>query len=282
MNPRSDTVRHDDGRQVGYAVWGDPASRLPVIVHCHGTPGSRIPMYPVAMPDGYVHVVLDRPGYGLSDPLPGRRMADHPADVARVADELGIGRFSVFGWSGGLAPALACAALLPARVHRVVAGAGRSPADSPVFEAELKDEVLGDPEKDRADCEQMAKLYREDRDGYFAQMEKWIPGRDLEQFRKLRPAFISCYDEAFVTGGEGWFEDDLQLVSPWGFELADVRCEVQLWHAEADPMVPVAHGRDLARRLPRCEPHFVGGDEEGHGTLVRFLPQMCEWLAAGL
>ena len=141
MKPASATVRSPDGRRVGYAVWGDPASGLPVIVHCHGTPGSRIPMYPVEMPEGFVHVVLDRPGYGLSDPQPGRSMASHPADVATVADELNVSRFSVFGWSGGAAPALAVAAGLPDRVGRAVVGAGRAPVDSPVFESELRDEL---------------------------------------------------------------------------------------------------------------------------------------------
>lgn len=278
MNPVSATARQADGRQVGYAVWGDPAGGLPAIVHCHGTPGSRIPMYPVDMPDGYLHVALDRPGYGLSDPFPGHRVADHAEDVRLVVGELGIGGFSVFGWSGGAGPALGVAAGLPDRVRRAVVGAGRGPVEAPIFESELRDEVLADPEQDRADCNEKARLYREDRDAFFAWMETFVP--DLDEFRRLRPNFIRSYDAAFATGGEGWFEDDVQLVSPWGFDLADVRCEVQLWHAEADRMVPPVHGRYVAERLPRCEPHFVPGAGEGHGTLLRLLPEMCAWLVA--
>ncbi len=280
MNPVSAQAQAPDGRRIGYAVWGDVRSGLPVIVHCHGTPGSRIPMYPVPMPEGYAHLALDRPGYGLSAPRPGRRMSDHAADVARVADELGVERFSVFGWSGGAGPALAVGAGEAGRVHRIVVGGGRSPVDSPVFERELRDEIRGDPEKDRADCESAAQTYRTSRDEYFAQMERWLPPQDLESFRAQRPAFIRCYDEAFATGGEGWFEDDLQLVEPWGFELGAVRCEVQLWHGADDRMVPPAHGRYLAAQLPRCESRFVEG--EGHGSLLRLLPEMCAWLAVGL
>lgn len=237
-------------------------------------------MYPVEMPDGFVHVALDRPGYGLSDPQPGRNMASHAADVARVADELDVARFSLFGWSGGTAPALGVAAALPDRVGRAVVGAGRAPVEAPVFEPELREEVLSNPEQDRADCAEKARLYREDRDAYFAWMESFVP--DLEEFRRLRPRFIACYDAAFARGGEGWFEDDVQLVSPWGFDLRDVRCEVQLWHAEADRMVPIKHSRHLAEQLPRCEAHFVAGDGEGHGSLIRHLPEMCRWLALGL
>ena len=237
-------------------------------------------MYPVSMPEGFVHLALDRPGYGLSDPQPGRNAASHAADVAAVAHELGIARLSVFGWSGGTGPALGVAAGLAERVARAVVVAGRSPVDSPVFEPELRDGVLSNLDQDRADCQEKARLYREDRDAYFAWMESFVP--DVEEFRRLRPQFIACYDAAFAAGGEGWFEDDVQLVTPWGFHLEDVRCEVQLWHAEADRMVPIQHGRHLAQQLPRCEPHLVAGEAEDHGTLVRHLPDMCRWLAVGL
>lgn len=282
LTPRSSTVRHPDSRQVGYAVWGEPKSGLPVIVHCHGAPGSRIPMYPVDMPADYVHVSLDRPGYGLSEALPARRMVDHAADVELVLDHLSIGRFSAFGWSGGAAPALGVGARLPNRVARIVVGGGRAYVDAALFETELRDELLKDWEKNRADCETMARLYRHAPDEYFKWMEHGIGPGDLEGFRQLRPAFVRSYDAAFAATGEGWFEDDMQLVSPWGFDLAEVRCEVQLWHAEADAIVPVKHGRYIAERLPHCEPHFISGESEGHGTLLRLLPEMCAWLAEPL
>ncbi|HEX6488092.1 MAG TPA: alpha/beta hydrolase [Candidatus Dormibacteraeota bacterium] len=274
----SATARADDGRQVGYEVWGDPASGLAVIVHCHGSPGSRLPTYPVDMPDGFVHVALDRPGYGLSDPKPGRRMADHADDVARVLAELEVERFSVFGWSGGTGPALSLAARLPQRVRRVVVGGGRSPVDSEVFEPQVREEILGNPDKNREDCEQFARDFVSNPERFLDGMSERLPPQDREAFEALRPRFRASWSEGFRQGGEGFFEDDMQLASPWGFDLADVRCEVQLWHGEADAMVPVAHGRWLAERLPRCTAHVVAG--ESHGSLQRLLPEMCAWLAA--
>ena len=47
-------------------------------------------------------------------------MASAAADVARVADAVGIDRFAVMGDSGGGAHALACAAALPGRVLAAV------------------------------------------------------------------------------------------------------------------------------------------------------------------
>jgi len=47
-----------------------------------------------------------RPGYGGSDPQPGRRVADAAADLAAVLDHIGAERFITAGWSGGGAQSL--------------------------------------------------------------------------------------------------------------------------------------------------------------------------------
>jgi len=59
---------------------------------------------------------LSRPGFGGSSPQPGRRLGDHPSDVARVADALGLERFALLGVSTGGAHAAACARALGPRV----------------------------------------------------------------------------------------------------------------------------------------------------------------------
>ena len=69
----------------------------------------------------------DRPGYGGSSPNPNRDVGSAAADVAAVADALGIERFAVMGHSGGGPHALACGALLPERVVAVVSMAGLAP-----------------------------------------------------------------------------------------------------------------------------------------------------------
>ena len=76
----------------------------------------------------YSLICYDRPGYGGSDRHEGRRVADAAADVAAIADDLGIDRFAVVGRSGGGPHALACAALLPDRVTRAAVLVGLAPA----------------------------------------------------------------------------------------------------------------------------------------------------------
>ena len=103
--------------------------RLLVFWH-HGTPNLGSPpalLFPAADRLGLRWVSYDRPGYGGSSPHPGRAVASAAADVAEVADALGLSRFAVMGHSGGGPHALACGALLPDRVMVAVSGSGLAP-----------------------------------------------------------------------------------------------------------------------------------------------------------
>ena len=99
----------------------------------HGSPNIGSPPEPLfaaAEANGLRWVSYDRPGYGGSGPDDGRRVASAAADVAAVADALGIGRFAVLGHSGGGPHALACAALLPERVIAAVSVSAPAPFDA--------------------------------------------------------------------------------------------------------------------------------------------------------
>jgi pimeloyl-ACP methyl ester carboxylesterase len=108
--PRTGRVRTADGRRLAYRDRGDPAA-TPIVSH-HGTPGSRLDRHPdedaILAELGVRMIAYDRPGYGESDPQPGRRVVDAAGDVSAVADHLGIERFAVVGTSGGGPHALAC------------------------------------------------------------------------------------------------------------------------------------------------------------------------------
>ena len=128
---REGSARTADGRSLAFVERG-AAEGAPVIV-CHGTPGSRFARHPdpeIYARHGVRMVAYDRPGYGGSDPLEGRSVADAAADVAAIADELGFERFAVVGGSGGAPHALACGALLGDRVLRVGAMVTPAPSDT--------------------------------------------------------------------------------------------------------------------------------------------------------
>jgi pimeloyl-ACP methyl ester carboxylesterase len=128
-------IRLADGRTLhGYETDADGIASSPgapgsavAVFWLHGSPNMGSPPEPLfaaAEANGLCWVSYDRPGYGGSGPHDGRTVASAAADVAAIADALGIGRFAVLGHSGGGPHALACAALLPERVIAAVSVSG--------------------------------------------------------------------------------------------------------------------------------------------------------------
>jgi pimeloyl-ACP methyl ester carboxylesterase len=284
---RSARLQVGNSRHVGFAVWGDPSPSAAAVVHCHGTPGGRLVPYQTSDRGGLRHISLDRPGFGLSDPQPSRTVADHAADVERVLDHLGIGRFAAFGWSGGGPHALGLGALLPDRVARVATIGCPAPDDDPTFDItagmpeinlESRRMLKENPDDDRRDVEKAVAAFRGDPESFLGQIDAILDPVDVAADRALglRPRMIAQLRDAFQDGAEGWFEDDLVTVRPWGFVPEDVRMEVWLWHGERDRLVPVSQGRHLAARLPRCTGQFL--PEDGHVSPIARLFEILDWL----
>src|SRR3990172_1314809 len=106
-----DHVRLPDGRKLAYAEFGPPDGHP--VLYFHGAPSSRLE--PLFLGDaelvrlGLRVIAPDRPGMGGSDFQPGRGFSHWPADVVALADALGLGKFGVFGVSGGGGYVSACA-----------------------------------------------------------------------------------------------------------------------------------------------------------------------------
>src|ERR671935_3108654 len=185
---REGTVKAPDGRTLAYVERGAPDG-VPVIV-CHGTPGSRLTRHPdreLYERHGVRMVVYDRPGYGRSDPKPGRTVADAAADIEAIADELGLDRFAVVGGSGGAPHALACGALLGDRVLRVGALVTPAPSDTDDFDffqglAEINVKEFGAALEGRdavdAYLEPYVEALRSDPDGVIDEIASELPEVD--------------------------------------------------------------------------------------------------------
>jgi pimeloyl-ACP methyl ester carboxylesterase len=207
-----------------------------------------------------------------------------------VLDHLGIGRFSAFGWSGGGPHALGLGALLPDRVVRVAVIGCPAPDDDPAFDItagmpemnrESRRMLKENPEEDRHDVETAVGAFGEDPESFLGQVDAILDAVDVAADRAmgLKPRMIAQLRDAFQNGSEGWFEDDLGTVRPWGFAPEDVRTEVWLWHGERDRLVPVSQGRHLAARLPRCTAQFL--PEDGHISPIARIGEILVWLAPG-
>ncbi|GAB2692519.1 alpha/beta fold hydrolase [Thalassiella azotivora] len=266
------------GELRAYDAGGDGG--LPV-VWMHGTPNLGSPPEPLfAAADrlGLRWVGYDRPGYGGSTARPGRDVASAAADVAAVADALGLGRFAVVGHSGGGPHALACGALLGDRVVGVVAGAGLSP-----FGAEGLDWFAGMAPAARRSLE-AAAAGRAVKEAHEAAGGGGDPGdigfvdADWAALRGEWAWFGSVVGPALEAGPGPLVDDDLAYVAPWGFDLQDVVAPVLLLHGADDRAVPAAHARWLAGRLPRATLRVVAG--EGHVSVLRHAEAALEWLCA--
>jgi pimeloyl-ACP methyl ester carboxylesterase len=264
------TFTTPDGRAIGYVERG-AADGVPVIL-CHGTPGSRLSRH--ADPEIYerhdVHAVFyDRPGYGLSEPLPGRSVADAPTDIAALADHLGFDRFAVVGGSGGAPHALACGALLADRVLRVGALVTPAPPDEEfdffegLADLNVKEFTAAQqgPEAIEAFLQAYVDQIREDVDGVIDEMLTELPEIDRE--RASQPAHRAIMRESWVEsvrqGQRGWADDDLAFAKPWGFELEDVTAETRIWQGELDVLTPRSHGEYVASRLPNARFEVLEG-----------------------
>jgi len=64
---------------------------------------------------------------------------------------------------------------------------------------------------------------------------------------------------------DGWVDDDLVFVQPWGFDLAAITKPVFLWQGDDDFMVPHAHSYWLEKHIPTSLLTFTPG--EGHISL---------------
>ncbi|MFF3291909.1 alpha/beta fold hydrolase [Streptomyces sp. NPDC003023] len=255
---------------------GDSDNRLVVFWH-HGTPNIGAPpepLFPAADRLGIRWVSYDRPGYGGSTPRPGRNVASVAADVARIADELGIDRFAVMGHSGGGPHALACGALLPERVLGVVSVAGLAP-----FGAQGLDWFAGMTDSGAASLRAAAEG-RAAKETYEASAEY-----DPEMFTPADHAALSgdwswfgtVVGPAVEAGPGGLIDDDLAYVAPWGFDPSQVVAPVLFLHGGRDRIVPGSHSQWLASRCPRAE--LRSSPADGHISVLRAGAAAMDWLA---
>jgi pimeloyl-ACP methyl ester carboxylesterase len=240
----------------------------------HGTPGSRLQFEIEDSPiraAGLRLICPDRPGYGLSTFQPGRRLVEWPADVAHLADHLGIDRFGVMGISGGGPHSAVCAALLGGRVVSAAIVSGVGPlADPRATEGMMRSNQF-----------LTALARRRSRVLYVAlnlqvrALRRW-PSRALDlMVKQLPPADVAILSRPEVrelferdavrssrTAGAAAVQDFELFAADWGFDLAAIGIPVHIWQGDADRNVPPHHARLLHEAIPGSVLHEFAG--EGH------------------
>ena len=186
-------------------------------------------------------VRYDERGSGLSQDdgsAPG--LESSLEEIAAVADAAGLGRMSLFGMSGGAAPAIAFAARHPARVERLVLLGGYSHG--------LLHRALDDGQ--RAYLEAQAVLIERGWGVRQAPVQQFltatlIPGATPEQAAALNEQQRRSCDGAHAAA---FFRS--RLVLDVRADLSAVRCPTLVLHADGDAAVAVECGREVAAGIP--------------------------------
>jgi pimeloyl-ACP methyl ester carboxylesterase len=282
-------IQLSDGRTLAYLDIGDPEGRP--LLYFHGGPGSRLEgllFDELSQQLGIRMIATERPGYGLSDTQEDRTYLDWPEDVSELADQLGIDRFAVLGWSSGGPYAAAVGHKIPQRitVAAIVAGEGpyasedypQSILTSATFNGSSFNKMLiwsanNSPWLMRT----LFRVYRilvfrdpagliGDSDG--SDMGFEMPAKDIQFFtRDFRDEYSTELIEAFRQGVEGLTRDFTIERLDWPFELEEIHTPtVLVFHGDEDTAVHPGIGEYVCMRIPSCDEVTIYPGE-GHSVV---------------
>src|SRR6056297_252058 len=281
------TFRRADGRKLGFAEYGDPHG-FPVLAF-HGVPGTRFMFKPTAGPArarALRIIAPDRPGFGLSEPQPGRVLSDWLDDVAALLKHTAVGRFSLVAISGG-AP---YATLTAAHFGDRVASLGLVSPMGPV--ADLGDEI-DMPLLQRRFFTKLAQRERVVRFGIggakaifrlapevsYDLMVRTLPEPDREILNDpvKKRHVIADVKESLTFDGDGTRTDYRIFSERWGVDYEMITAPSVLWQGLDDTIVPISAAMELGRRIPDCRIIELAG--EGHFWGLQAIDEILDRIA---
>ena len=265
-------IKLRNGNRIGYAIYGNKKN-FPIF-YFHGWPGSRFELKNIPLKKKKCFIIaLERPGYGISDPISKFKILDWPKIVLEVANKLKIKKFSIIGVSGGAPFALACAntiknkrlksiaivcALAPSKAKGMNKGRvgmllnlGRKPFISWLIFNFLRVRLLnGNLEKS---------------------FNKWknkipLPEIDLKLFTIDRGRrLMENFKESVKHGIRGVHRDANLYSNYWGFKLKNIKKKIFVWHGDKDLTVPIITNKYYKKKLKNKE-IFIKPNE-GHFSI---------------
>jgi pimeloyl-ACP methyl ester carboxylesterase len=264
------------GRRVAVQSYGDPAG-APVF-YFHGWPSSRLQGaigHEAARELGIHFLSIDRPGIGYSDLHEGRVLRDWPAMLGALADHFGAEKFCVFGISGGGPYALVSAWGLPERVMAAAVVSSAPPLAERADVSTLMPAYRWLLRAYRGHPEILRRIFRGVRpiaairppDWLWRLVLRFVPKCDRDAIcepQMLDRAWAG-YAGAWVGHPDGVFHDARIYAEPWGFDVAEIRVPVRLWHGREDRNFHWPLAQELGARIPGCQMRMIEG--EGHYSL---------------
>jgi len=264
-----------DGRELEILDNGINAESA-IIFH-HGTPDHASTWnewLEAAAALGLRAIAYSRAGYGTSDRHPGRSVISINNDIGQILDAKNITKFVSIGQSGGGPHSLATTCE-PRNVGAIsLAGvgvfgvddldflAGMGPENHEEFGAALRGEAVIEDWMN-----QNAGAFKNVSGSEIIEAFGGLLGEADKAALKAGSAdqMAASTRSALAVSFDGWIDDDLVFVKPWGFDLAAITKPVFLWQGDDDFMVPHAHSYWLEKHIPTAKLTFKAG--EGHISL---------------
>jgi pimeloyl-ACP methyl ester carboxylesterase len=270
------TLKLTDGRFLEY--FDNGVSSTSAIIFHHGTPAHAslwATWLELAAARGVRALSYSRSGYGISDRNEGRTVLSNNDDIRELLDSFGIREFVSIGWSGGGPHALATTQLNGCKGIITLAGVGEYGAADLDFLAGMgpeNEEEFGEALKGEAAIsawmDANAVPFKNVTDNEIREALGGLIG-DVDKKALSGPIadeYATATRKGLAVSFDGWIDDDIAFVQPWGFDLASITAPVMIWQGDDDFMVPHAHSYWLEKHIPTGKLNFVPG--HGHISLI--------------
>ena len=268
-----------DGRKLAYTTIG----KGPPVIYFHGTASSRLEVLLLRhLADSGLQLIgVDRPGYGLSTYKPRKTLSDFNSDLNSLADQLGLNKFAVLGWSGGGVFALAYLTNNSQRVSRsVVVAAPSLPFDvSTAHNTPLAKYLMRFPKIGETVMRHLSRQLLKANGSTKAFLSTPQGKQLLHGCSKTDIVFINnsswvelmyqSMAEAFRqnSGVKTVVEEHLLFLKPWTLPFEAAAGEkLLIWHGSDDKTCLVDNSYSNARLLPSASLEIF----EGEGHFVMF------------
>lgn len=214
-----------------------------------------------------------RPGYGRTSAFPERAIIDVGPINVDIANNLGLERFGMLGYSGGGPHALAATNSAKDRCVGTIVVAGMAPFVESHFD--FYDGM------DESNVQEW-KSSQKDLKNFEDEISQFVAQWSTYDFAKLKSIFnngsrnplpdewIEAFSVnskySFQQGPEGILEDSLAFLKPWGFSPSDIRSPVQLWAGDSDVIAPVGHAQWLHQEISNSTLRVLKGKD--HNSVV--------------
>ncbi len=210
-------------------------------------------------------------------------------DLELVADQLGIGRFSTIGLSGGAPYAMAAAARLPDRVASVgvlggvvpSVGADAAPGGLVGFAHRFRGLLPLVREPAGLALTTLVRVARPIGSQGLDLYARLSPPGDREVLR--RPDIKEMFLDDLTTNGSRGLRsvvyDGILFTRDWGFLPSAIGVPLTWWHGDADNIVPLEHAWHLVPRIPGAVLHVRDGESHlgGLGIADEVLSTVMRW-----